>query len=356
MRMFRAGWVVIAWVASAGACRNEAPTAVCNPDVLVTHVSYAELLTSLPARVVEGLTKAPTAEGALGRNREGYFHVRFQMDIGYLAAYAIAFKSDAALAHFALAAEYAFQHQLPNGDFALAIPQALENLGAPTEGDLASGTAFFLSALGSSLVALQQSGWFHDRVPDELTQRIAHLRPGFQQAVDHLKTKKDVLLAYDALAPNRLLFDAVAFYAMGSYLGDQDAQRIGLDFAERAVAQQHPDGYFIEGGGFDSSYNGVALRLGFVQLALMPADDALAQKLQQALARAVHWQTTRVLSSGEISAEGNTRVYPGGEDFLGEEKQMAWVETLISFYFASVLSEQSSFVELAERIETHYVR
>ena len=106
-------------------CHNSMPTANCNENLLSKAPSYETLIKQLPIDVIDGLTKEPTAEGALGRNRDGYFHVRFQVDIAFLASYAVRSNSDAALAKFILAVDYSFVRQKPRGDFELVIPSNL---------------------------------------------------------------------------------------------------------------------------------------------------------------------------------------------------------------------------------------
>jgi hypothetical protein len=336
-------------------CGNEKHEAgVCNDALLSGSTNFHTFILSLPDYVVTGLTKNPDANGALGRNLDGYFHVRFQMDIGFLASYAVYTKSDDALAKFILAAEYSFNKQKPTGDFELVIPSNLQYLGTPSEGDLTSGVAFFTSAVGSSLVLLNQSSWFMNRPNDALAQRLANLKSKFQLTVNYLKAQKEVLKMYDKDAPNRLFFDALAFYSMGTYLNDSQAKAIGIEFIESALAQQDAAGFFIEGGGFDSSYNGVSLRLGMVLLGILQPQDDLYVRLKKAISCSVQWQATRILASGEISSTGNSRVYPGGESFLGSEKQIAWIETLLSFYFTYTLSSNETYRGLAKKVETFY--
>ncbi len=334
--------------------QNEPDAATCNDQLLSTPTTYHALIADLPDYLVNGLTKRPTPEGALGRNVNGYFHVRFQMDIGFLAASAVRFKNDQALEAFVLATEYSFQRQRPTGDFELVIPASLQSQPPPTGGDLASGTSFFLSALGSSLVLLNQSPWFINRPVDALKNRLTALTPKFQSALNYLKSQTEGLKNYDRTAPNRLLFDALAFYSTGLYLNDTEAKTIGLEFIRLALAQQDAAGYFMEGGGYDSSYNGVSTRLGLVLLAILPKHSPQYAPLQQALRCAIPWQASRVHSSGEISLQGNTRVYPGGEQFLGEEKGIAWIDTLLTFYFIATFSADTSYETLAKRVEGFY--
>jgi hypothetical protein len=340
---------------SGVSCKNEKQeVTICNEGLLSGSTNFHSLILALPDYLIKGLTKNPNSSGALGRNLDGYFHVRFQMDIGFLASYAVYNQSDDALAKFISAAEYSFNKQKPSGDFELVIPNNLQYLGTPSEGDLTSGVAFFTSAVGSSLVLLNQSSWFSNRPNDALTQRLASLKTKFQLTVNYLKAQKEVLKMYDKDAPNRLFFDALAFYSMGIYLNDSQAKAIGIEFIELALAQQDAAGFFIEGGGFDSSYNGVSLRLGMVLLGILQPQNDLYGRLKKAISCSVQWQASRILESGEISLQGNARVYPGGESFLGSEKQMAWIDTLLSFYFTYALSSSENYIGLAKKVETFY--
>lgn len=336
-------------------CRQEVKEIVaCDAQLINQRLNFHYLVRDLPNDVVINLAKAPTAEGALGRNRSGYFHVRFQMDMVSLTTYAVKFQSEEALEQFVRAVEYSFRYQLDAGDFELIVPVSLQSLAPPTAGDLCSGVAFFASALGSSLVLLQQSSWYAGLKSGPLHNRIMMLREPIRKMLSYLEANKQLLQDYDQQAPNRLLFDAVAFYSLGVYLNDALAQTTARDFINRALQKQDGSGYFIEGDGFDSSYNGVALKLGLTLLGIAPATDPVYSKLQQSLSCCAQWQASRVLNSGEISAEGNTRVYPGGESFLGDEKSIAWVDTLLSFYYVKSLSQQSVYLDLANRIRSYY--
>jgi hypothetical protein len=342
------------FLCGASCASEKMETVSCNQDLLSMNTTFYSLIESLPNSVIEGLVKEPDINGALGRNRTGYFHVRFQMDIGFLASYAVKFNNDEALEGFLRAVEYSFDRQKPAGDFELVIPAQLQSLGQPSQTDLASGTSFFLSSLGSSLVLLNQSPWFVNRPNDNLKTRLNDLRPKFQMAIAYLKTQTDVLKNYDAKAPNRLLFDALAFYGMGAYLNDATSKKIGIEFIQLALSKQNEAGFFTEGGGFDSSYNGVSIRLGISLLGVLSPGETIYPAMQRALSCGVQWQASRVLSFGEISMQGNTRVYPGGEEFLGDEKQIAWTDTLLAFYFTYAISGEKRYELLANKVRSFY--
>jgi hypothetical protein len=344
----------VVWLTLFCSCKSDSPAVHCNENLITKQVTFEALISNLPRDVVTGLAKEPTAEGALGRNKDGYFHVRFQMDISFLASYATRFGSDEALSKFILSTEYCFAKQKPAGDFELIIPASLLYLGQPANGDLSSGISFFMSALGQSLVLLEQSGWYKARPIDQLANRLNNLKPKFQLALNFLKTQKGILKAFDADAPNRLFFDAMAFYAMGTYLNDSQAKAMGIEFIELALAQQKAAGFYTEGAGFDSSYNGVSIRLALTLLGIMRTQETVYDRLRKSISCSVQWQASRILSTGEISLQGNIRVYPGGEEFLGQVKTIAWIDTLLAFYFTSTFSSDDSYPALAQKVQAFY--
>ena len=164
-------------------------------------------------------------------------------------------------------------------------------------------------------------------------------------------------MAIDGQAPNRMLFNAIAYYGLGDLLGDEQAKTMGLGFAKAATEQTNPEeGYFIEGGGWDSSYNGVAAALGFELFTLL--NDAthatFKEQLQEVLLAATNWQKSRILTTGEISTQGNTRVFSGGERFLGNEKSVDVIKTVKAFFYRSKLASDPEFEKLGLKIIAFY--
>ncbi len=346
--------------ASCGSDTSSNETENCIITALNTTYGYTDLLDGIPSNLFTALTEQPNTLGALGRNKEGYFHVRFQLNITRLTDYAIQFESTEALTSFIKSVEYAFSFQKPEGDFQFSAPNYLLNSPdymPPSEAALASGTAFFAYSLGISLQSIMESKWYQTAsFLEPIRQQIEALKPKIESMLSYLKKNKDILYMVDSKAPNRLLFNAIAFYSLGRYLHQIDTQDIGLGFANKAMAQRDVDlGYFIEGGGWDSSYNGVALQLGLEFFSLIPTTDLTTKsRLQEALSCAAAWQKSRILASGEISTEGNTRVFPGGETFLGNEKGVDVIKTVRAFFYMSKLSGLSEYDLVAKKIVNHY--
>lgn len=359
--MFRSLSLLLLFLVLLSCKKKDPAPEICNGSVINQELSYNELVAGLPGNLVTKLVEVPNEEGALGRNKEAYIHVRFQLPMTRLVDYAIYHESKEALSKFVQSLEYAFAYQRSEGDFEFQIPEELKNdpkYSNPSQGDLASGTVFFAYSAGLSLLSLQQSGWYNSTDDLEALQlRIENLRPKLLLMLNFLKMSQKILEQNDSNAPNRLLYDALAFYALGSYFQDQSAIAIGVSFANKALGQRDVnEGYFIEGGGWDSSYNGVAIQIGLEIYSLLQEESQaeLKQDLALALSCATAWQLTRVMDTGEISTEGNTRVYPDGEQFLGREKDVDVIATLKSFYYMSHLSADPHFQLAAERIIQFY--
>jgi hypothetical protein len=333
---------------------KESPT-LCVIDPILRFYTQNEMTSAFRNDVIEKLASSNQTDtnGAMSRNMSGYFHVRFQMGISPLADYAVDAQNSTALEMVVRAIEYSFQHQNSDGDFQLVIPADLAATSSATEADRVSGDAFFLSALGAGLMALQDNTGYLAQTAAR--KRIENLIPKFQLSLNFLKSKKELLKQADATAPNRLFFDALAFYAMGRYLGDSESMTIGIDFASLALTRKQPEGFFLEGSGYDSSYQGVGLAMGFRLLSILKTDEPTRQNLYNCLACGTNWETARIKSTGEISTEGNSRVYPGGETFLGQEKQVAYSSVLVAIWNMYYYSGKEEYNTLANKILSFYV-
>lgn len=333
----------------------------CSISELNRELNYNDLVFGIPENIIETLVERPDANGALGRNRDGYFHVRFQFEMTRLTDYAIRFQSEEAVFEYLKNLNYSFSFQRPEGDFLFVAPEELLNdpdYQPPSDSDLASGTAFFAYSLGISLMTLYQSQWYIDSNSlNELKGEIESLNPNIEHMLSYLKSNVDLLNTVDANAPNRLLFNAIAFYSLGTILNDEVAKKIGIRFAERAIVQRNvTEGYFIEGGGWDSSYNGVAIKLGFELFTLISngSEQIIKAELERALTCATDWQKSRVLKTGEITTAGNTRVFPGGEEFLGNEKSVDVIKTVKAFFYMAALSDKNEYELLAQKVIQFY--
>ncbi len=321
-------------------------------------LSYNAIISQFGSeRLAQGVEQ-PDSGGALGRNKDGYFHVRFQLNMTSISDFVIATERIDALQHLSNTISYSFERQMNDGSFEFSPPEELVNspdYTPPSTGDLESGTAFFASSLGLSLLSLQNSNWFlSSEETQAIKQEIETFKPAIEKTLNYLIVNKEILAGYDAKAPNRLLFDALAFYSLGKYLEREDAQNIAFEFIESSlILTDSAEGYFIEGGGWDSSYNGVAIKLAMEIFCLINQSDQKS-RLGAAIVAATAWQISRINESGEVSSEGNTRVFEGGETFLGEEKGIDYAKTVKALYYFGNLAGSSEIIELGDTVLEFY--
>jgi hypothetical protein len=187
-----------------------------------------------------------------------------------------------------------------------------------SDGDKASGAAFFLSDACTGMLALGASA-NPDSVADK--DRRARVTKMLSLGVQWLSTQTGALQRADKAAPNRLFFDALAFQACGALSGDQVIQNKSVPFVTMALAQTRSDGVFVEGGGSDTTYQAVAVRLA-LDLLLSEYLAENRDELNLAWQRGAAWLGARILDDGRIDSTGNTRTCSGGESFLGTDKKV----------------------------------
>lgn len=297
----------------------------------------------------------PDASGALGRNkRDGqYSTVRWQLDLLPLVAHGVIHRDALVLEKGVLAIEYGQAHQTAGGGFAYEPMPGVTK--GPTAADLASGAAFYLASVGSALYLMDHSPWFRTNgVCGALRGRLDNLNPSFSLALTYLISNEALLTAADIDAPNRLFFDAVAAQGLSAHGNNPSGQALALRFAEKALGLLHPEGWFREGSGFDSSYQAVgALNLFYFSMML---PESQRRPHQDGFYRAAAWEASRVTPWGEVSVVGNSRVYPGGESFLGAEKEVAALSVAQCLFAAGALYGDRRFDRVGNDVTRFYFK
>jgi biotin operon repressor len=213
-------------------------------------------------------------------------------------------------------------------------------------GDRASGAAFYLSDACTGLLVLEASPRA-DEVASA-AQRAAVLA-AMGRAISWLARNSDPLLAVDRAAPNRLLYDALAFQSCGALVGDAHGMAQSRTFVAAALAQLRDDGVFVEQGGHDTSYQAVSVRLALdVLLSGYTGEDAAA--LQGAWLNGARWLSGRIMADGRIDSSGNTRTCGGGESFLGRRKRVSPPSVYAALIYAAELSSDGDLRGAAGRL------
>ncbi|MEL7061309.1 MAG: hypothetical protein AAGN46_14900 [Acidobacteriota bacterium] len=293
------------------------------------------------------------ASGLLGRNQRWgeMFSPRFQLGAGAALRIALAAERRDAAQRAFRAVEVATEAIDDDGAVSSRVPDTVSGGAQPNVTDLASGAAFFLGDACLGAVALE-ADVERDRVSSQA--RRQEVRSRLAAAARWLADRHDLLERADRKAPNRLLYDALAFRG-GALLVDDAVERRRLDnladaFTRRALDLQRADGVFVEAGGHDTSYQAVALAVGEDLLLVSRADDPSTDRLASSLERAASWLAGRVGPDGRVDSTGNRRTCAGGESFLGEPKRLDLVK-VFSGLVATGVRTGSAASDAARRIE-----
>jgi len=333
------GWTV----ATPGSDVRQLP----NPAVadVKAYASFPDAMRAMAA------SRLPSdGSGLIGRNRTwgALYSPRFQLGAGSALRTALVARrlDKAALAFRAI--EVGVEIVQSDGSVPSSVPdEAGDSLSAA---DIASAAAFFLGDACLGLLAVEAAARPAAVASDD---RRAEVRAGLVRAVEWLLAQQDVLMAVDGSAPNRLLFDARSFQACGSLSTNSElrsaAERAAVSFVEAALRLHADDGHFVEGGGHDTSYQGVALRVGEdVLLAGYPDPDG---RFRSALTSAADWLAARVGPEGRIDSSGNTRTCGGGETWFGKPKRIAVPDVFAGLVYTGVRTGRHSLAGAARRIE-----
>jgi hypothetical protein len=275
----------------------------------------------------------PDADGMVGYNRDGFKSPEFQSAAMLYMLRAIARQDRRGLDDGWRAIDATFGQQTEKGNFGRE--------GAPHGGP--SAVAIWLAELDQAILVLRES-----KLGPEYKERIEQLVPKIRKAARWLAQTRyqERLMHDDADAPNRLLFDALAYGLSGILAGDDELKQIGRRFVDLAMTKYRPsDGVFLEKGGADSSYQATAALNLQIWVLYFPST-----KLEAAIDRAVRWELGRVGPDGRIETTRNTRTGLGQERWMGHEKGVNLSEITLCLLYHYARTSQLPSLEAARRI------
>jgi hypothetical protein len=267
----------------------------------------------------------------IGYNRDGFQAAAFQRGATVRLAIAAATGDEKQADLCWKAIDAAFAHQTEQGNF----------------GDPATSVAFWLCELCRTLLVIRESP-----VAGRFEARIGGLTPKIALAAKWLAGEKDVLQREDGRTPNRLFFDAEAFGFAGILLKDTALQSLSREFLSQGMKlYRAEDGVFLEHGGGDSSYQAVCL-LRLQELTLRFPNS----EVEEAIRKGTQWELARIGPDGAISTDGNTRVRPGGEKFMGHEKQpnIGEISAALLYYYGR--TDDKEALAAVERLNQYAAR
>ena len=177
------------------------------------------------------------AEGLVGYNRGGFKSPEFQCGAMRSMVRAVVRGDRQGIDDGWRAIDATFRQQSDDGGFS--------RQGAPHGGP--SAAAFWLAEADQAILVLRESP-----LGPAYRSQIEGLVPKIAKAARWLAEPRHLerLKSDDADAPNRLLFDALAYGLSGVLAGQQRLKHCGQTFLGLAMAQFRPgDGVFLEKGG-----------------------------------------------------------------------------------------------------------
>jgi hypothetical protein len=284
------------------------------------------------------------AKGLLNENRQwgALYSPRFQMEAGTALRIGLAQnnrKMSAAGFRAILASMSAIA---PDGAVVSRLPKELFPNIVPSTEDQASGAAFFLASACPAILAAKG----HD-VGFATAQEFEDVSQALARAIIWLETQDDVLVDADRRAPNRLLFDALAFQSCNEVAGRKTSK--AEKFVRLALKQYRDDGVFVEGGGSDTTYQAVSVRLSLEILLAGYAQDN-AENLWIAHLQGARWLAQRVGTDGSVDSSQNTRTCGGGEAFMGKKKRLSVKTVFQALAYAGIIAADSGLTDAAMRV------
>ncbi len=235
--------------------------------------------------------------------------------------------------------DWGFAHQASDGSF-------------KGTADAFHSTSFFVEAVAHTLLVLQQS-------PEsgKYANQIARYTPLVHRAADWMISPNVWKKGTEGNQPytHRRYLVAAALGLTGKLSGDQDLINYAHQSIEDGLSLQNPDGSNPEKGGYDSSYHMVGVVYAERWVTYFP-DDALTPRVAAMIDKALEWEQTRILPTGEISREGNTRTAGQERGRTSKVKTIAHSSAIRGFAYWASVTDNPQLYGIAAQIAQYYYR
>jgi hypothetical protein len=235
--------------------------------------------------------------------------------------------------------DWGFAHQAADGSF------------AGTK-DPFHSTSFFVEAVAHSLLVIQQSPY-----SKEYAREVQRYTPLVHRAALWMISPRvwDRGIKNNEPYTHRRYLVGAALGLAGKLTGDRQLLSYANNSISDGLSLQQPDGVNPEKGGFDSSYQMVGVVYAQRWLTYFPNDE-LAPKVSAMINKALLWEKQRILPSGEIDSEGNSRTAGQERGRMGKVKHVDYSAVIRGFaYWASVTGDQQ-WNAIAQSVAQYYTR
>ena len=367
-------------------CQADLSSLLCTPSDTNSFYTFQQSIYDANPSILQSTASFPDPNTFLSSYNIDYGYMasaRFQMECGQALNVAISscktnpseceYYIDLALNGTLIG--FSTQNQT-DGSLPVNMPQSIvQQFGQPTLGDVTSATAFFLSAICPSLIMLDEYNTINNGKYKSVLQ---DLKRKINLTISWLirEINDNALFAADIAAPNRLFHDISAFVACGYFIENEDTMNYAQKYFDQIYDNLYNEEYgvFIEGGGYDTSYQSVNIEMALNVLLLMPSilsmneyvaelssslsetfcEDMWTESIMNATLRL---QCSIVDDIPDVNSYNNTRTCGGGESFLGNQKQLSIVTFIYSLLAVGTLNGEhigDVFVSDAEALYNYY--
>ncbi|MEH2284804.1 MAG: hypothetical protein V7K90_26380 [Nostoc sp.] len=236
--------------------------------------------------------------------------------------------------------DWGFSHQVDDGSFFMT-------------GDNFHSTSFFVQSVAHTLLVIQQSPY-----SEKYASQVAKYKPLVHRAARWMILPNVWKKGIKSNKPytHRRYLVAAALGLTGKLTDDEELIKYARKSIQEGLSLQRTDGVNPEKGGHDSSYQTVGIMYAQRWVTYLPS-DSLTPKVAQMIDKSLSWEQTRILPSGEISSEGNTRT--GGQERIrngSRYKKVGPGSQIRTFaYWASVTGNQK-WEESARQLAKFYYK
>ncbi|MBW4615760.1 MAG: hypothetical protein KME21_21265 [Desmonostoc vinosum HA7617-LM4] len=235
--------------------------------------------------------------------------------------------------------EWGFARQSSDGSFSMT-------------NDRFHSTSLFVQAVAHTLLFVQQSPY-----SKQYAKEVAKYKPLVHRAARWM-ISADVWRKgniYNKPFTHRRYLVAAALGLTGKLTNDQQLISYARKSIEDGLSSQTADGVNPERGGFDTSYQVVGVVYAQRWVTYFP-NDSLTPKVVAMINKALTWEHSRVLPSGEISNEGNTRTAGQESARSGKTKAVAYNTVVRAFAYWGSATGNQKWNAIALKIAKYYYK
>lgn len=304
-----------------------------------------DLIANVLYRHLSGLHKSMMPNGANGtnvrwlRNQAKHWYIEDQRTGEELIIGGLIKNDQQAIEAGFKMFDWGFAHQVDDGSFFMT-------------GDRFHSTSFFIKSVARSLLVIQQSP-YSEKYADE----VAKYKPLVHRAARWMIKPNIWKIGISRNKPytHRRYLVATALGLTGKLTGDQQLIEYAHKSIKDGLSLQRPDGVNPEKNGHDSSYQMVGVIYAQLWVTYFPQDET-TPKVAAMINKSLLWEQTRILPSGEISTEDNTRT-AGQENGRSDKlKSIDRKSALRAFAYWASVTDNQQWQKNAHKIARFYYK